>query len=176
MRYHVTCTALIAGVLSIPFACNHAELLPTQKEAASEPPNPRSVKESPAKTRTPRQRLKASGQLGPGRGTLVIDVKPPRDAKLTEDSPLVVEAKASHIRFPKKVSKPLHTEDLPLRLPLEVEDGALGPAELYLSYYWCGNGPMASCKPERAQLEIELDLSGSAAGGEAYFSHRPAAN
>jgi hypothetical protein len=61
---------------------------------------------------------------------------------------------------------------MPLRLPIDVADGATGPARLELTYYWCTDGDDAACTRERAHLDVELDLTGSGAGGEALLTYR----
>lgn len=120
-----------------------------------------------------RKHIQAEGQLGPGRGTLIVDIQPPVGAKLTEGAPLVVHAKGQDLGFPKRLRTMLDLEQLPLKLPIDVADGATGPAELELSYYYCETGERAACRPERAKLSISLDLTGSAPGGEAHLTHRP---
>jgi hypothetical protein len=116
--------------------------------------------------------VRAQGQLGPGAGVLLIDLAPPPGAKLTLDAP--VSARGSGgigLGFPQRLSGPLGKQGMPLRLPIEVADGATGPAKVELSYYWCTDGNEAACRRELALLSIDLDLSGSAAGGEAHLSH-----
>ena len=120
-----------------------------------------------------RSRVRAEGQLGPGAGVLLIDVAAPRGAKLTLDAP--VSARGSGgigLSFPRRLSGPLNQQGMPLRLPIEVADGASGPAQVELSYYWCTDGDQAACRRELALLSIDLDLSGSGAGGEAHLSHK----
>lgn len=119
----------------------------------------------------PVQRVRAVGQLGPGRGTLVISLLPPKAGKLTEGAPLSVEARGAHLIFPDRVRGKLQSERLPLRIPVDVTDGATGPAEVDLSYYWCGSSEGAACHPERAKLVVELDVTGDAPGGEAHVTH-----
>ena len=119
--------------------------------------------------------LRAAGQLGPGRGTLLVDLKAPEGGKLTEGGPLVVRATGEDLSFPERLRTRLKAADLPLRLPVDVADGAQGTAEVELHYYWCRSGASASCQPERAKLYVELDLSGSHPGGEAHLTHRPRA-
>jgi hypothetical protein len=118
------------------------------------------------------RRVTARGQLGPGPGTIVIAVEPPAGAKLTEDAPLVVEARGEHLSFPKRIREPLAPAKLPVRLPVDVTDGATGPANIKLGFYWCTEGHEAACRPERVELEVKLDLTGDAAGGEAFFTYR----
>lgn len=116
--------------------------------------------------------LRAEGQLGPGAGVLLIDLSPPAGAKLTLDAPVSVRGSGGiGLGFPNRLSGPLGKHPLPLRLPIDVADGATGPAQVDLSYYWCTEGAEAACRRERAQLEVQLDLTGSGAGGEAHVSH-----
>jgi len=120
-----------------------------------------------------RAHVRAEGQLGPGTGVLLIDLSAPQGAKLTLDAP--VSARGSGgigLGFPRRVSGPLGQQGLPLRLPIEVADGATGPAQVELSYYWCTDGNEAACRRELALVSIDLDLSGSSAGGEAHLSHK----
>jgi hypothetical protein len=119
-----------------------------------------------------RAHVRAEGQLGPGTGVLLIDLSPPHGAKLTLDAP--VSARGSGgvgLAFPRRLNGPLGQQGLPLRLPIEVADGATGPAQVELSYYWCTDGSEAACRRELALVSIDLDLSGSGAGGEAHLSH-----
>jgi hypothetical protein len=118
-------------------------------------------------------RVRADGQLGPGKNTLFIDIAPPDGAKLTLESPLSVRGSGGiGLNFPQRLGGPLSSHPMPLRLPIDVADGATGPARLELTYYWCTEGNEAACSRERAQLDVELDLTGSAAGGEAHLSYR----
>lgn len=117
--------------------------------------------------------LRAEGQLGPGSNVLFIDVAPPEGAKLTLDSPVSVRGSGGiGLRFPRRLSGTLGDHPMPLRLPIDVEDGATGPAELEVTYYWCTEGNEAACRREQARLAVELDLSGASAGGEALLSYR----
>jgi hypothetical protein len=136
--------------------------VPREQVARHEPPEPRQV-----------QRLKAEGQLGPGRGTLIIDLRPPQDGTLTEGAPLRVSARGRDLTFPESIRTQLDPDELPVRLPIVVSDGAADPAEIDLTYYWCSEGDSGSCHPVRVRLLVELDLSGSGDGGEAHFVHRP---
>ena len=123
-----------------------------------------------------RAHVRAEGQLGPGTGVLLIDLLAPQGAKLTLDAP--VSARGSGgigLAFPRRLSGPLGQQGLPLRLPIEVADGATGPAQVELSYYWCTDGNAAACRRELALVSIDLDLSGSSAGGEAHLNHKPRA-
>jgi hypothetical protein len=121
----------------------------------------------------PEVRIKAEGQLGPGGGMLLIDLAPPAGAKLTFDAPFSAKGSGGiGLEFPKRISGPLGEQRLPLRLPIEVADGATGPAQVELTYYWCTDGNEAACRREQTRLNIELDLSGSSAGGEAHLSYR----
>lgn len=119
--------------------------------------------------------VKATGQLGPGRGTLIVDIKAPAGAELTEGAPFRVSAKGMDLTFPHEIDTTLDLESLPARLPLDVADGAVGPIELDLTYYYCTKGDDGSCRPERAKLSVEIDTTGAGAGGEAHLVHRPTA-
>ena len=118
-------------------------------------------------------RVRAEGQLGPGINMLFIDIAPPEGAKLTLESPLSVRGSGGiGLGFPNRLNGPLSAHSMPLRLPIDVSDGATGPARLELTYYWCTDGNEAACRREQAHLDVELDLSGSTAGGEAHLSYR----
>lgn len=117
--------------------------------------------------------VKADGQLGPGKGTIVITLQPPPEAELTKDGPLVVKASGDGLHFPERIKTHLDPDKLPIRLPVVVDDGATGPAHIDLTYYWCSHGKHASCNPEHAHLLVALDLNGDGPGGEAYFTHTP---
>ena len=116
---------------------------------------------------------KATGQLGPGRGTLIVDIRAPQGAKLTEGAPFRVSATGADLTFPVAIDTRLDLKDLPARLPLDVADGAQGPLELDLTYYYCTTGADGSCRPERAKLAVEVDLNGGAPGGELHVIHSP---
>jgi hypothetical protein len=118
------------------------------------------------------RRIAARGQLGPGPGTLVLALEPPPSSKLTDGAPLVVEARGEHLSFPETIKRPLEPEKLPIRLPIVVSDGALGPAYVKLSFYWCVDGNAAACRPERVELTVDLDMTGDAPGGEAFVNYR----
>ncbi|GMV17296.1 MAG: hypothetical protein HS104_23875 [Polyangiaceae bacterium] len=120
------------------------------------------------------QRVRAVGQLGPGRGTLVVSLEAPANGKLTTGAPLRLEASGEHLEFPTRIDEKLDPEKLPLRIPVDVADGATGPAHVKLHYFWCGSGEGSACRPERAELVVELDTSGDSAGGEAHLTHRAA--
>lgn len=118
-------------------------------------------------------RVRAEGQLGPGANMLFIDIAPPEGAKLTLDSPLSVRGSGGiGIVFPRRLSGALSTHPMPLRLPIDVSDGATGPARVEVTYYWCTDGDEAACRREQAHLDVELDLSGANEGGEAHLSYR----
>lgn len=119
--------------------------------------------------------VKATGQLGPGRGTLIVDIKAPEGAELTEGAPFRVRAQGADLKFPHQIDTELDLAKLPARLPLDVTDGAQGPVELDLTYYYCTKGDHGSCRPERVKLSVEIDMNGGAEGGEAHLVHRPAA-
>jgi hypothetical protein len=139
---------------------------PSPEPSAANAPDARKEQVSPV-------RVRAEGQLGPGNNTLFIDIAPPDGAKLTLESPLSVRGSGGiGLDFPRRLSGPLSSHPMPLRLPIDVADGATGPARLELTYYWCTEGNEAACSRERAHLDVELDLTGSAAGGEAHLSYR----
>ena len=143
-------------------------VLACEKEEAVQP-SPSGAEPNPVR----KEYVRATGQLGPGAGTLIIGLKPPVGGKLTEGAPLHVLARGQHLRFPKQVRTKLDTTRLPLRIPVTVADGALGPAEVDLGYYYCTDGTHASCRREETTLVVELDLTGEAPGGEAFFEHSP---
>ncbi len=121
----------------------------------------------------PELRVRATGLLGPGGGVLLIDLAPPEGAKLTLDAPLSARGSGGiGLGFPHRLSGPLSEHALPLRLPIDVADGATGPARVELSYFWCTDGNEAACRREQAILHVELDLTGSGAGGEAHLNYR----
>jgi hypothetical protein len=108
---------------------------------------------------------------------LLIDIAAPAGAKLTLDAPVSAHASGGiGLGFPEGLSGPLGKQAMPLRLPIDVADGATGPAQLDLSYFWCMDGAEAACRREVALLSVDLDLSGSGAGGEAHLSHSARAN
>lgn len=144
--------------------------VPSGGEAAPAPAEP-AKDDDGAKGAT--QHIRAEGQLGPGENTLYIDLAPPAGAKLTLESPVNVRGSGGiGLEFPRRLSGPLGSHPMPLRLPIDVADGATGPARLELTYYWCTEGNEAACRREQAHLDVELDLSGSGAGGEAHLSYR----
>lgn len=132
------------------------------------------VDTEPAEAPAAARHVRAVGQLGPGRGTLVVSLEPPKNGKLTSGAPLSVEARGEHLKFPARIEAKLDPDKLPLRIPVDVADGATGPAHVKLHYYWCGIGEGSACRPERAELVVELDTTGDAAGGEAHLTHRAA--
>jgi hypothetical protein len=118
--------------------------------------------------------VRADGQLGPGKNTLFIDISPPEGAKLTLESPLSVRGSGGiGLSFPRRLSGPLSDHPMPLRLQIDVSDGATGPAQLEVTYYYCTDGNEAACRREQARLNVELDLTGASAGGEAHLSYHP---
>jgi hypothetical protein len=133
---------------------------------------PATASSAPPSDRVSTRHLAARGQLGPGKGSLLIALEPPAGAKLTAGAPVSVEARGEHLSFPKRLRTPLDPSKLPLRIPIEVTDGALGPALVKLSFYWCQEGAAAACRPERVELVVDLDLSGDAAGGEALLTYK----
>lgn len=175
--------AMLSGVLSA--ACSReaaperaagTQAARSAPDAAPEKPDAAAATEGAAPQPfhpTSRARLHAQGQLGPGPGTLVVHLEAPSGAELSEGAPLRLKARGAELSFPESVSTTLAVSDLPLRLPVVVSDGAWGPAELELTYYYCSKGESASCRPERAALTVDLDLDGTAPGGEAFLSYRP---
>jgi hypothetical protein len=140
--------------------------------ATSGSSSPATIQKAPA-DEARQVHVRAEGQLGPGRGVLLIDLAPPAGAKLTLDAPLTARGSGGiGLGFPSRLSGPLSGQTLPLRLPIEVADGATGPAQVELSYFWCTDGNEAACRREQARLNIDLDLSGSGAGGEAHLSYQ----
>lgn len=128
-----------------------------------------------ATTRSDGHRVSAAGKLGPGNGTLVIDIAPPLGGKLADGAPLVVVARAtgSGVRFPQpKVRAKFGQGTLPIQLPIEIEPGASGQAELELSYFWCTTGDSGACIPVDARVRVDLDLTGVTPGGQARLTHR----
>jgi hypothetical protein len=148
----------------------HAEA-PASPEAPALPEaEPKPV---PVKDETPPVQVRAEGQLGPGSNTLFIDIAAPEGAKLTLDSPLSVRGSGGiGLSFPRRLSGTLSAHPMPLRLPIEVSDGATGPARVEVTYYWCTDGNEAACRREQAFLNVELDLTGANAGGEAHLSYK----
>jgi hypothetical protein len=167
----VSLAAMLAGCQSKPMP----QLADEQPASAvPKPPQPSAANapEAPKDDVSP-VRVRAEGQLGPGKNTLFIDIAPPDGAKLTLESPLSVRGSGGiGLDFPNRLSGPLSSHPMPLRLPIDVADGATGPARLELTYYWCTEGNEAACSREQAHLDVELDLTGSAAGGEAHLSYR----
>ena len=159
-------------------AASTLALVACKKDAAPGGPSAEPRAEIAADAPMPLRRLKAQGQLGPGKGTLLIDVEAPKGAELTEGAPVTVHAgkSAMGLTLPGRTHLKLDSKQLPLRIPVDVEDGALSPARFDLTYYYCTKGEKASCRPERARLEVDLDLTGDAAGGEAHFTYRPVAS
>jgi hypothetical protein len=171
--------ALLAATLPAALALLLASCQSKPTPPAPEPPepsaanSPRATKERATKEEVSPVRIVAEGQLGPGENTLFIDIAPPDGAKLTLESPLSVRGSGGiGLEFPHRLSGPLSSHAMPLRLPIDVADGATGPARLELTYYWCTEGNEAACSREQAHLDVELDLTGSTAGGEAHLSYR----
>jgi hypothetical protein len=152
-----------------PAATQAVAPAPSAGRPAAPIPEGQLAKDEPALVR-----VRAEGQLGPGVNTLFIDIAPPEGAKLTLDSPLSVRGSGGiGLVFPSRLSGALSTHPMPLRLPVDVSDGATGPARLDVTYYWCTDGNEAACRREQARLDVELDLSGANEGGEAHVSYRP---
>jgi hypothetical protein len=148
---------------------------PTAAEAANAPASvvAEAKRSAPARDEAPPVYVRAEGQLGPGPSTLFIDIAPPDGAKLTLESPLSVRGSGGiGLTFPRRLSGPLSAHPMPLRLPIDVSDGATGPARVELTYYWCTDGNEAACRREQAYLDVELDLTGANAGGEAHLSYK----
>jgi hypothetical protein len=125
---------------------------------AAEPPTPLNVR--------------AQGQLGIGLGHLYIDIEPPKGAKLTPDAPISVKGSGGiGLTFPSELKGPLSANEQPLKLPIDVADGATGPARVEVNYFWCTEGDSATCRREQALLNVDLDLSGMHPGGEAAIRH-----
>jgi hypothetical protein len=164
--------ALLFGLYAWLLACRGQVATPAPAESAPlGVPSP--VGAGPAADEPVQTHARAQGQLGPGTGTLLIDLEAPPGAKLTLDAPMSARGSGGiGLAFPLRLSGPLGQQSLPLRLPIEVDDGATGPAQVELSYYWCTDGNEAACRRELALVSIDLDLSGSSAGGEAHLSHR----
>jgi hypothetical protein len=137
-------------------------------------PEPRAEPKPAAEAKDERsEHIRAEGQLGPGANMLFIDIAPPEGAKLTLDSPLAVRGSGGiGLSFPRRLSGPLSAHPMPLRLPIDVSDGATGPARVEVTYYWCTDGNEAACRREQAYLDVELDLTGQSAGGEAHVSYK----
>jgi DNA-binding beta-propeller fold protein YncE/peroxiredoxin len=127
-------------------------------------------------------RLMAAGRLGPGRGTLIVDIAPPLGGKLTDGAPLSVLASSSGkgLAFPQPKMRAKFGKDesgkdaLPLRLPIDVAPDADGSALIELAYFWCTTSDAGACIPVHATLEVALDLQGDGPGGEARIQHRAA--
>ncbi|MET0412448.1 MAG: hypothetical protein ABW217_14195 [Polyangiaceae bacterium] len=140
-------------------AADHSEhLLQAAAAPAPEAPTPVNVR--------------AQGQLGIGLGHIYIDIEPPSGAKLTPDAPISVKGSGGiGLSFPKELKGPLSANEQPLKLPIDVADGATGPARVEVNYFWCSEGDSATCRREQALLDVSLDLSGAHPGGEAAIRH-----
>lgn len=166
---------LTASLLLGLSACSPTQENSTSQEPALLAPAPSSTADAaPQFEPTVSARVRAEGQLGPGPGTLLILLEARPGTELTQDAPLRLRAFGEHLEFPEPLRARLQLDELPLRVPVVVRDGAVGPAHLELTYYYCTQHEEGSCRPERAALTVDLDLSGSAPGGEAFFTHRPA--
>lgn len=166
LRLTYLATFITCGPLLL-FGC---QKLPTERSEAEPLPAAAHLGATP---KAPLEHVTAVGQLGPGHGTLLVGLKAPRGSKLTEGSPLVVHAQGPHLQFPPRLRTELELDSLPIRLPVEVADGATGPVDLELVYYTCETHPRGACRRTSARLSVELDLSGDAAGGEAYLNYQP---
>jgi sugar lactone lactonase YvrE len=120
----------------------------------------------------PTRRVRARGRLGPGPATLLLDLQPPEGGKLSAGGPLRIAGRGNGLEFPERVDTSLDPNALPWRLPVVVTDDAHGPAQIDLSFLYCTDGNTAVCRPERVQLIVDLDLSGSVTGGEASVRYR----
>lgn len=160
--------AFVALPVALGLGAAAVVVLPEKRPTADAP----AVAAPQGTARQEMRRVKALGQLGPGRGTLLVGLEAPEGAVLTAGSPISVEARGEHLAFPKRIRTSLDPERLPLRIPIDVTDGAIGPARVKLAFYWCDADKEASCRPERVELVVDLDLSGDAAGGEAFVSYR----
>ena len=117
----------------------------------------------------------ASGLLGSGRGTLLIDVTPPAHGKLTDGAPLrvIASAKTNGVRFPTpKVRTKIAADTLPIRVPVDIVAGGTTSALIELAYYWCTSGDEAACIPVRAHLDVTLEVDDSRRGGEVRIHHQ----
>ena len=159
-----------ALALALTLACQKSATRVDEREVAPARATPGAA----PKVEEPRiEHVRAEGQLGPGGGMLIIDLAAPKGAKLTLDAPLSARGSGGiGLDFPSPLAGTLGSHGLPLRMAIEVEDGATGPALVELSYFWCTEGNEAACRREQTRLSIELDLTGSGAGGEAHVIYR----
>ena len=112
--------------------------------------------------RTP---IAAAGRFGVGSNTLSITPVAPAGAKIADGSPLVVEIRgAAGIEAPARTRIEMAAGAVPLRIPVQVSAGSSGPIQVDLSFYWCTSGDSTACVPERARLDVTVDLSGPAPG------------
>jgi len=166
---------LLAACKGAPTAAEPAAAAAPSSAAPNAPvaPSAQAPAEAADKDDAPKLHLRAEGQLGPGSNTLFIDIAPPDGAKLTLESPVSVRGSGGiGLSFPRRLGGTLGENPMPLRFPIQVADGATGPVQVELSYYWCTDGNAAACRREQARLDVELDLSGADAGGEAHLSYR----
>lgn len=155
--------------------CGCARQNTSTSEAGAPAAAPNTTEAAPPPAANP-VAVHAQGQLGIGLNHLYIDLQPPKGAKLTPDAPVSIRASGGiGLTFPQELHGPLGSHPLPLRLPIEVADGATGPARLELAYFWCTEGAEAVCRREQALLNVDLDLSGTSAGGEAQLKHKASA-
>lgn len=131
--------------------------------AASATPSPTEATPTPLS-----QVVTAHGQLGPGQGTLLVMLEPPKGAKLSEGAPYKLTGQAQGIQF-ETVRGKLDPNEPTLRLPVVVGEGADEAAQIDLKFSWCAPN---RCVREKAQVSVKLDLSGDAEGGEAFFTYR----
>lgn len=165
------------AMVSTAVGCKGGEGAPPPVPSSSVPSSSEKTADGPRvaqkKVELPLQHTVAQGQLGPGRGHLLVDLQAPPQAKLTLDAPASAQGRAGMgLSFPQPIQGTLGELELPLRIPVLVEDGASGPAELEVSYYWCGEDAKATCRRESVRLSIGLDLTGDSPGGEAHLAYR----
>lgn len=167
--------ALAALGLACFIGCNSERRASQRSEPeAAEPKAPSAALPTPDEL-TPIA-VRAQGQLGIGLGHLYLDIEPPPGAKLTDDAPISIKGSGGiGLGFPEELRGPLSSHEQPLKLPIEVADGATGPAEIEIAYFWCTEGDRAVCRREQALLRVDLDLSGVHPGGEARVRHVPPA-
>lgn len=157
--------ALLCAAL---FGASCAREQPTDLKPTSTAPVQASAPEPTRSVAT----LRANGQLGPGRGTLLLGLEVPEMVELSAGAPLRVSGRSNAIAFPEKIRTQLDPKALPLRIPVDVADGATGPIWLDLTFYYCTKGDSASCLPENVRFSVDLDLSGEHPGGEALITYR----
>lgn len=117
----------------------------------------------------PRLAVKASGRLGSGTSTIVIEPRAPAGAKLTDGSPVVAEvdvAASSGLTLPeRKLRVRVSGGRAELRIPV-VATGAAARAVIETSFFWCTTGDEQACYPAHAKLDVSLEV-GRAPSGQA---------